>query len=113
MSQPSQRTRGRRSEAVASSQASQSSQSTQRASQRNREDRDETLSQAPDVNAHEIARYTTEVLQYFLIMEQKRFPVKKADITKMLGLKGNSNKTFKAVMTQASKYLENVSSKIL
>ena len=108
MSQPSQRTRAsRRSETVASSQASQSSQSSQRTSQRDR-DRDETYSQAPDVNAHEIRRYTTEVIQYFLIMEQKRFPVKKADITKLLSLKGNANKTFRAIIAQAGTILENV-----
>lgn len=52
---------------------------------------------------------TTEVVQYFLIMEQKRYPIKKADITKLLGLKGNSNQTFKAVIEKVEELLENVS----
>lgn len=109
MSQRSQRTRTRSSQA-SSQQPSQSSQ-RERASQRDR-DWDETISsqrEAPDVNVHELKRMTTEVVQYFLIMEQKRYPVKKADITKLLGLKGNSNRTFRAVIEQVEEILNNVS----
>ena len=50
----------------------------------------------------------TEVVQYLLIMEQKKFPVKKQEITKLLNLKGNSLKTFKSVLSASDKYLEEV-----
>ncbi len=56
----------------------------------------------------EIDRMVAEVIQYFLIMEQKKFPVKKIDITKLLALKGNSMKTFKAVIAKSGEFLENV-----
>ena len=56
----------------------------------------------------EIDRMVAEVIQYFLVMEQKKFPVKKIDITKLLSLKGNSMKTFKAVMAKSGEFLENV-----
>lgn len=107
MSQRSQRTRS--SQASSQKPTSQSSQKERR-SQRDR-DHDETLPrrEAPDVNVHELKRMTTEVVQYFLIMEQKRYPIKKADITKLLGLKGNSNQTFKAVIEKVEELLENVS----
>ena len=104
-SQRSQRTR-----TSSSQQPSSQSSQRERRSQRDR-DEDETPSQreAPDVNVHELKRMTSEVVQYFLIMEQKRYPVKKADITKLLGLKGNSNRTFKAVIEKVGDLLENVS----
>jgi len=56
----------------------------------------------------DIERMVAEVVQYFLIMEQKKFPVRKQDITKLLNLKGNSMKTFKSVLTASDKYLEDV-----
>lgn len=62
--------------------------------------------QLPD--SSEIDRMAAEVIQYFLIMEQKKIPVKKVDLTKILNLKGNSMKTFKAVMAKAGKFFEDV-----
>lgn len=52
-----------------------------------------------------------EVIQYFLVMEQKKFPVKKADITKLLQSKSISPKLFTTVVSQAGKYLDSVISK--
>ena len=56
----------------------------------------------------DIDRMVAEVVQYLLIMEQKKFPVRKQEITKLLNLKGNSLKTFKLVLTASNKYLDEV-----
>lgn len=50
----------------------------------------------------------TEVVQYLLITERKGIPVKKADITKLIELKGSAIKTFKAVMEKAGEFVESV-----
>lgn len=50
-----------------------------------------------------------EVVQYFLIMEQRKFPIKRSDVVKLLNLKGHSlTKTYKTVMTEVGKYLNDV-----
>ncbi len=50
----------------------------------------------------------TEVVQYLLITERKGIPVKKADITKLIELRGSAIKTFKAVMEKAGEFVESV-----
>lgn len=47
-----------------------------------------------------------EVIQYFLIMEQKKFPVKRNDVMKLVP--GISAKNFKTVIAQAQTYLDDV-----
>lgn len=66
------------------------------------------MSQSQLSGCQDIDRMVTEVVQYLLIMEQKKFPVKKQEITKLLNLKGNSLKTFKSVLSASDKYLEEV-----
>lgn len=65
-------------------------------------------SQTQDSSDYDVERMVTEVIQYLLISERKRLPVKKADITKHLALKGNTAKIFKTVMVAAGKFLEDV-----
>lgn len=66
------------------------------------------MSQSQLPSAQDIDRMVTEVVQYLLIMEQKKFPVKKQELTKLLNLKGNSLKTFRLVLSASDKYLEEV-----
>lgn len=47
-----------------------------------------------------------EVIQYFLIMEQKRFPVKRNDLMKLVH--GMSAKNLKTVIAKAQTYLDDV-----
>ena len=54
----------------------------------------------------DVDRLVSEVVQYFLIMEQKKFPVKRADIVKLLH--GISQKNYKTVISHAQKYLDEV-----
>jgi len=54
---------------------------------------------------YDLDRMVTEVVQYLLISEQRHFPVKKADITKLLGLKGHCASIFKSVIIEAAKLL--------
>ncbi len=86
-------------------QSSQRTQSTPRPSQSQRANTSQ--SQKSPEETQDIDRLVAEVIQYFLVMEQKRFPVKKVDITKLINGKC-SPKTFKAIMAQAAKYLNDV-----
>lgn len=87
------------------SQTSQRSQSQRASTSQSQHTQEDDLS--------DIDRLVAEVIQYFLVMEQKKFPVKKADITKLLQGKGLSAKVFKTVISQAGKYLDNVTFNIL
>lgn len=54
----------------------------------------------------DLDRMVAEVIQYFLIMEQKKFPVKRNDVMKLVP--GISAKNFKTVIAQAQTYLDDV-----
>ena len=55
-----------------------------------------------------VGRFISRLLVSKTSFFKKKFPVKKIDITKLLSLKGNSMKTFKAVMAKSGEFLENV-----
>lgn len=90
------------------SQSASRSQPTQRLQSSQQSTQSQGSSQSHE-NIPDFDRMVAEVVQYFLVMEQKRFPVKRADITKLLNLKGVATaKAFKAVMAQAGQYLNDV-----
>lgn len=95
--------RMRDSQQFSSSQASQSHQGHRSSQAPNSQ-----VLESQDLNHYDLDRMVTEVVQYLLISEQKRLPVKKADITKLIGLRGSQSKNFKAIMTAAGKFLEQV-----
>ena len=90
------------------SQSSQRTQSTPRPSQTQRANSSQSQ-RSPEETTEDIDRLVSEVIQYFLVMEQKRFPVRKADINKIFSGKA---KSFKAVMAKAGKYLDEVSHRL-
>lgn len=69
----------------------------------------QAATQSSQLDQLQVERMVAELVQYFLIMEQRKFPVKRTDVLKLLNLKGHSaTKAYKTVMTEARKYLNEV-----
>lgn len=56
----------------------------------------------------ELERMVAQMVQYMLVAEQRKLPVKKSELVKALQLRGSTSKTFKTVVAEAGQLLTNL-----